>query len=179
MGVTEFAAALREAMERAGVNQTELGEVAGASQAMINNWLAGKTANPDPGKVFDAERALKLSPGDLSQYLGFLPASEDEAAEQPVSFRGWLVAHGDELTPQQCQLLEGLYEEFVTVPLGRPRKPITERGYVRVTDEDVERLRGLQITEDEYEYLLSLRKAASHSDEGDEQEPRRRAVNGD
>jgi transcriptional regulator with XRE-family HTH domain len=74
MDTENFTEALTRAMDQARVNQSELGRAAGAAPAMLSAWLSGRTANPEPQKVFAVERALGLRPGALSCHLGYVPA---------------------------------------------------------------------------------------------------------
>jgi transcriptional regulator with XRE-family HTH domain len=74
MDTENFTDALTRAMDQARVNQSELGRAAGAAPAMLSAWLSGRTANPEPQKVFAVERALRLRPGALSRHLGYVPA---------------------------------------------------------------------------------------------------------
>jgi len=81
-----FRAALQDAMNRADLNQSQLGRTADVSPQMISAWLLRKTSSPEPAKVFAVERALGLMPGTLSRHLGYIPARNDDVMP-PVDAR--------------------------------------------------------------------------------------------
>lgn len=68
-----FGEALRAAMANAGVTQDDFAAELGKAQAAVSAWVTGRSAPDDPMDVFDIERALKLAPGSLSRFLGYLP----------------------------------------------------------------------------------------------------------
>lgn len=74
-----FSRALRDAMDRAGLNQTGLSRLVKqrtgyvVAQNTISKWRGGKTPPERPAAVFAVEKALGLPPGALSGYLGYLP----------------------------------------------------------------------------------------------------------
>lgn len=74
---TRFGHALSEAMRIQGFTQAGLGARLGEmGQSSISAWTTGGALPPDVETVFALERALKLSPGQLSKHLGFLPTSK-------------------------------------------------------------------------------------------------------
>jgi transcriptional regulator with XRE-family HTH domain len=69
-----FGAALAAARTRAGLSQKALGERADllGPQASVSRYEAGRVEPPMP-TVFALERALRVTPGSLSHYLGYRP----------------------------------------------------------------------------------------------------------
>lgn len=82
MGVPEFTRALTRAMDRSGLNQSEIARAtSGAvSQGTISGWRRGG-ATPQPDSVFAVEQALGLRPGELSHHLGYVPAGATPAPD--------------------------------------------------------------------------------------------------
>jgi transcriptional regulator with XRE-family HTH domain len=66
-----FAAALVNTRRQAGMTQTELAERARITQTQISGYERGTI--PDPPKMFALERALGVTPGTLSQMVGYMP----------------------------------------------------------------------------------------------------------
>lgn len=127
MESSAFAAELEQAMERAGIKQSQLGTKARVSQGMLSAWLLGKVSSPDPHKVFAVEKALDLPPGHLSRHLGFIPVPE-KSQEEPLSFRDWLAQHGQDLRDDEQDALLGVYEII------RGRQPEPDEAPVRSSD---------------------------------------------
>lgn len=74
-----FGARLKAARESHDpqVRPQQIAEAIGyRSGGAISNWERGESP-PDPETVFAIERFLELSPGELSQHLGYLPVEAD------------------------------------------------------------------------------------------------------
>jgi transcriptional regulator with XRE-family HTH domain len=67
-----FGRALQAARTNLGWSQEYLAQLLDGSQAAIASWERGMHA-PDPQVVFLVERKLGARPGELSQYLGYIP----------------------------------------------------------------------------------------------------------
>lgn len=68
-----FGDALGAAMSAAGVTQVELAADLKTTQSAVSAWVTGKSEPDDPYAVFAVERAVKVRPGSLSRFLGYLP----------------------------------------------------------------------------------------------------------
>jgi transcriptional regulator with XRE-family HTH domain len=70
-----FRRALIEARKRSGLSQSDIEARSGGavSQSLVSQWEDGTRKPQRPGQVFALEKALGLSGGALSAYLGYLP----------------------------------------------------------------------------------------------------------
>lgn len=122
MDTANFTEALSRAMDQARLNQSELGRAAGAAPAMLSAWLSGRTANPEPQKVFAVERALGLRPGSLSRHLGYVPASDGPPPDQPAPDTRAVIETDPDLDDDGREALSLLYD-VLTARAARERTP--------------------------------------------------------
>lgn len=113
---TAFGSALGEAMDQLGMSQAALGErLNHMRQPAISAWINGHALPPDIETVFKVEKVLKLAPGTLSKYLGFLPP------KAPVSVLDAI--HADQaLDASGKRAMTAVYEELIS--RGRRRKAL-------------------------------------------------------
>jgi transcriptional regulator with XRE-family HTH domain len=81
-----FGHALREALTRGGLRQSDLAELLDTTQSAVSGWISGKFA-PSADTVFLAEEVLGMHPGGLSRFLGYLPlaaTSTDPVVEDVI-----------------------------------------------------------------------------------------------
>lgn len=108
-----FATALQGA--RGDVSTRELADQLGyRSPGTISHWEKGESP-PEPPVVFALEDRLGLTPGTLSQHLGFLPVAADAA---PCTVETALVSDLH-LTEDRREILRNIYRDFVST---RPRR---------------------------------------------------------
>jgi transcriptional regulator with XRE-family HTH domain len=107
MGVKDFTEALIAALDRSGLNQSEVARRTDGlvSQGTISTWRTGN-AKPQPDGVFAVERALGLPGGSLSKHLGYLPVDADTQAVDVIS----AIEADPVLDDMQRDMLIGLYE---------------------------------------------------------------------
>lgn len=70
-----FGIALKTAIDTAGAEPAEVGERAGTSADTIYRWMRGETEPKWPALTFAIEEFLRVSPGDLSRHLGYVPVA--------------------------------------------------------------------------------------------------------
>lgn len=107
---TRFGQALSEAMHTQGLTQAELGaRLNEMRQSSISAWTTGAALPPDVETVFALERALKLTPGQLSKHLGFLPTRRSKTVLTVAD----AVKADDRLDDAGQRVLLATYKELV------------------------------------------------------------------
>lgn len=107
--LSEFGAALVEALEIADMTRDELARRVGASASAVSTWTSG-SKEPRPDSVFAIERALEMGPGSLSRILGYCPCDEQAGGVQEAVMRD------KRLTPDTKRNLLGIYRVLAAVP---------------------------------------------------------------
>ena len=67
-----FGETLRTIRQRRKRSQEDLAEKVGLSQQTMAAWENGVTV-PKPDEIFNLEERLRLDPGELSRFFGFIP----------------------------------------------------------------------------------------------------------
>ncbi|MEY2452398.1 MAG: helix-turn-helix protein [Acidimicrobiaceae bacterium] len=102
------------------MTQQELAEAVGVTQSAVSAWEADG-AIPEPRVVFAVERALRLSPGQLSGALGYVPVDAMGVTHGVVES----VEADPSLDEVGRRVLLAVYRELTTKPAprrGRPRR---------------------------------------------------------
>ncbi|MCA1843268.1 MAG: helix-turn-helix domain-containing protein [Actinobacteria bacterium] len=114
-----FGAALMRRRRELSLSQTDLGlALGGIGQSAISQWECGGV-QPQRQHVFAAEEALSLTPGTLSQLLGYLPPSAP-ARTDPADVRK-AIRRDPFLTEKEKRSFLCLYEAIVAGRKGPPR----------------------------------------------------------
>ena len=96
-----FGRALYEALIAHDMTQEELGEKIDKEQATISSWINGKSAPRQVELGFAVEKAIGVSPGQLTRHLGYLPP---EAYDSPASVEATILGD-DDLSPAEKDML--------------------------------------------------------------------------
>lgn len=105
-----FADKLAALLASRGATQQTLADRVGVTRASVNDWCRGR-ATPPPETVFAIERALEVTPGELSRTVGYLPLETEEGP--PATVRD-CITRAPELDDTARRLLLVLYDELAS-----------------------------------------------------------------
>lgn len=110
-------ALIREARKTVNVSQGALARALGIDQGAVSQWETGKNL-ASVERLRQVEQALNLTPGTLTQVVGFLPLPGNEADPIPP------ISAARDLAPEKplearLQALEELVDRLLRERLGR------------------------------------------------------------
>lgn len=110
----QFGRALALEIERAGRAPSEIAAQMGKSASWLSNWIKGLSTPRTPAEAFAVEDEIGVSPGSLTQLLGYVPVG----AEKMTCTVAVAIAGDPDLTDTEKDVLMNTYQVLVS---GRTR----------------------------------------------------------